>query len=90
MQSHARLCRLLAQQSSAQPDSMPAYKAMAYEAAARSGKQRGPEVDAVILKLQDVGVLLASLLLPPEHTAHRQLQGADLLTSHRFLPLWGA
>ena len=54
---------------------MAAYKALAYEAAARSGRQKGPEVDQVTARLQQVGVLLGGLLLGPHHSALQQLQG---------------
>ena len=57
------------------PDPLPAYKALAYGAAARSGRQKGPEVDEVTCRLQQVGVLLGGLLLGPHHSALQQLQG---------------
>ena len=54
---------------------MPAYRAMAYEAAAKCGRQRGREVDEVVFKLQEVGSLLAALLLGSTHSAVSQLKG---------------
>ena len=54
---------------------MPAYRAMAYEAAGKCGRQRGREVDEVVSKLQGVGCLLAALLLESNHSAVRQLKG---------------
>ena len=56
---------------------VPAYKAMAYEAAAKCGRQRGREVDEVVSKLRGVGWLLAALLLGGQHPSVHQLQGED-------------
>ena len=57
------------------PADLPDYKKLAYESAAKCGRQQGPEVDEVTSHLQQVGLLLGGLLLGTQHAALQRLRG---------------